>query len=74
MSEARMADEIRSGEYVTFVPQGGVPVTIVRYGGIYVRVISYGGTPVTYVKYGGQPIGLDSEMNLPDDVKEELGY
>ena len=69
-----MADEIHSGEYVTFVPTGGVPVTIVRYGGIYVRVISDGGTAVTYVKYGGQPIGLDSEMNLPDEIKEDLVY
>ena len=28
-----MADEIRSGDYVTFVRTGGIPVTVVRYGG-----------------------------------------
>ena len=28
-----MADELRSGDYVTFVRTGGIPVTVVRYGG-----------------------------------------
>lgn len=28
-----MADEIRSGEFVTFVRQGGILVSLVRYGG-----------------------------------------
>ncbi len=69
-----MPDQIRSGQYVTFVGQGGIPVTVVRYGGIYVRVTSDGGTPVTYVKYGGTPISVDNEMDLPEDVRDDLGY
>jgi hypothetical protein len=69
-----MADDVLSGEYVTFVTQGGSPVTIVRLGGVYVRVTSYGGKPVTFVKYGGTPISVDSESLLPEDVKEDMGY
>jgi hypothetical protein len=73
-AEAKMADQILSGEYVTFVGQGGAPVTIVRYGGTYVRVTSYGGKAVTYVRYGGTPIFIDREVDLPEEVKEELRY
>jgi hypothetical protein len=69
-----MPDQIHSGEYVSFVRQGGVPVTIVKYGGLYVRVISYGGKPVTFVRSGGTLISVDLEAELPEDVKEEIGY
>jgi hypothetical protein len=67
-------DQIASGEYVTFVAVGGIPVTVVRYGGTYVRITSYGGIQVTYVKYGGNPITVDTERELPEEVKEEMGY
>jgi hypothetical protein len=72
--EVAMPDQIRSGQYVSFVGQGGISVTVVRYGGVFVRVTSDGGTPVTYVKYGGTPISVDNEMDLPEEVREELGY
>ena len=62
-----MADSVLSGEYVTFVRQGGIPVTIVR-------VISYGGKPVTFVRSGGVEISIDREAELPEFVKEEIGY
>jgi hypothetical protein len=39
-----------------------------------VRITSYGGTQVTYVKYGGVPITVDTERELPEEVKEEMGY
>lgn len=68
-----MPEEIRSGEYISFVGQGGIPVTVVRYDGLFVRVISYGGTPVTYVKYGGTPISVDNELDLPEEIREDLG-
>jgi hypothetical protein len=72
--EGAMADQVSSGEYVTFVPQGGIPVTIVRYGGTFVRVVFYGGKPVTYVRSGGQQVSVPAEAELPEFVKEELGY
>jgi hypothetical protein len=72
--EGAMADQISSGEYVTFVPYGGIPVTIVKYGGIFVRVVSYGGKQVTYVRSGGAEIAIPREAELPEFVKEELGY
>lgn len=69
-----MAEQVSSGEYVTFVPQGGIPVTIVRYGGTFVRVLFYGGKPVTYVRSGGQLVSVPTEAELPEFVKEELDY
>lgn len=69
-----MADSILSGEYITFVRQGGIPVTIVRGKGIFVRVASYGGKPVTFVRSGGVEISIDREAELPEFVKEEIGY
>jgi hypothetical protein len=69
-----MADQITSGEYGTFVRAGGIPVTIVRYGGTFVRVVFYGGKPVTYVRSGGQEISIPMEAELPEFVKEDLGY
>jgi hypothetical protein len=72
--EVHMAEEIRSGEYITFVRDGGVPVTIVHYGGVFVRVTSFGGKLVTCVKSGGTQISVDIEAELPEDVKEEIGY
>ena len=69
-----MSDTIASGEWVTFVHQGGIPVTIVRYGGTYVRVIVYGGKKVTFVHSGGIPVTVDSEARLPDEVKQEIDY
>jgi hypothetical protein len=72
--EVHMADEIQSGEYITFVQDGGTPVTIVHFGGVFVRVISYGGKLVTCVQSGGTPISVDIEAELPEDVKEEIGY
>jgi len=72
--EVNVTDQVLSGEYVTFVAQGGIPVTVVRYGGTYVRITSYGGKQVTYVKYGGAPITVDTERELPEEVKEEMGY
>jgi len=45
-----MADELRQGENVTFVRQGGIPVKVVRYGGTFVRLLPYGGTLVTAVR------------------------
>jgi len=65
-----MADQIYSGDFVTFVRQGGIPVTIVRSGGTYVRVTNYGGKPETYVKYGGTPIFVDREAELSEEIKE----
>jgi hypothetical protein len=72
--EVHMAKEIRSGEYITFVREGGTPVTIVHYGGIFVRVTSYGGKMVTCVRSGGTPISVDIEAELPEYVKDEIGY
>ncbi len=72
--EVVMPDQIRSGEYISFVRQGGIPVTIVKYGGLYVRVVSYGGKPVTFVRSGGTPISVDMEAELPEEIKEEIGY
>jgi hypothetical protein len=69
-----MAENLLTGEFVTFIPQGGLPVSIVRYGGIYVRVTRYGGKQVTHVPYGGTPITIDREAELPEDVKEQIGY
>ena len=69
-----MADSITTGDNVTFVPYGGIQVTIVRDGGTFVRVLSYGGKQVTYVRSGGAPISIDREAELPEFVKEELGY
>ncbi len=69
-----MPDNISSGEYITFVRYGGIPVTIVRHGGTFVRVTSFGGKQVTYVRNGGTPIYVDREAELPEDVKEDLGY
>ena len=69
-----MADEFTPGEFVTFVRQGGIPVSIVRYGGTYVRVARYGGKQVTFVSYGGTPISVDKEAELPEDIKETLGF
>ncbi len=59
-----MPKQIRSGEYISFVGQGGIPVTVVRYGGLFVRVISYGGTPIS----------VDNELDLPEEIREDLGY
>jgi hypothetical protein len=73
-TEVTMPDQIRSGEYITFVHQGGIPVTIVKYGGIYVRVTSYGGKAVTFVRSGGTLISIGMEAELPEEIKEELGY
>jgi len=67
-----MADQVNTGEYVTFIAYGGIPVTIVRYGGTFVRPVSYGGKRVTNVRYGGQQISIDREAELPEFVKEEL--
>jgi hypothetical protein len=39
-----------------------------------VRVIRYEGKPVTFVKYGGTQIYIDREAELPEEIKEELGY
>jgi hypothetical protein len=72
--EAGMAENLLTGEFITFIPRGGLPVSIVRYGGIYVRVTRYGGKQVTYVPYGGTPITIDREAELPEDVKEQIGY
>jgi hypothetical protein len=72
--EAIMPDQVISGDYVTFVRQGGIPVTVARQGGVYVRVIRYGGKPVTYVKHGGALVTVDREAYLPEDVQEEIGY
>jgi hypothetical protein len=72
--EAGMVEKLLTGEFVTFVPYGGLPVSIVRYGGIYVRVTRYGGKQVTYVPHGGTPITIDREAELPEDVKEQVGY
>ena len=69
-----MVEEILSGEYITFVQDGGTPVTIVHNGGVFVRVTSFGGKQVTCVQSGGTPISVDIEAELPDDVKEEIGY
>ncbi len=69
-----MAEEIRSGDYVTFVRQGGIPVSLVRYGGTYVRVTGSGGKPVTFVQYGGEPISVDDEKRLPEEIRELLGF
>lgn len=69
-----MAQELRSGEYVTFVRQGGIPVTVVRSGGTYVRVTPHGGTLVTNVRYGGIRVYVDNERELPEEVKEDIGY
>ncbi len=69
-----MADEIRSGEYITFVRYGGTPVSIVRQGGTFVRVTQYGGKPVTFVRSGGTPVFVERVAELPEEVKEELGY
>jgi hypothetical protein len=68
-----MPDEIKPGEFVTFVRQGGIPVSIVRYGGTYVRIASSGGKLVTYASYGGTPVSVDREDQLPEDIKEMLG-
>lgn len=69
-----MAEDLLTGDFVTFVPHGGLAVSIVRYGGVYVRVTRYGGKQVTYVPYGGTPITIDREAELPEDVKELIGY
>lgn len=69
-----MAASVSSGEYVTFVRQGGIPVTLVRDRGTFVRVIGYGGKPVTLVRSGGVEISIDREAELPEFVKEEIGY
>jgi hypothetical protein len=69
-----MTETIMSGEYVSFVREGGIPVTIVKYGGTYVRVTWSGGKQVRYVPYGGTPITVDREANLPEDIQRELGY
>jgi hypothetical protein len=74
LSGGMMAEQVLSGEYVTFVRSGGIPVTIVRYGGTFVRVVFYGGKQVTYVRSGGQEISIPMEAELPEFVKEELGY
>jgi hypothetical protein len=72
--EVGMAENLLTGEFVTFIPHGGMPVSIVRYGGVYVRVTRYGGKQVTYVPYGGTPITIDREAELPEDVKEQISY
>jgi hypothetical protein len=69
-----VSDQIKSGEYITFVAQGGIPVSVARYGGTYVRITSFGGKQVTFVKFGGVPITVDTERELPEEVKEEMGY
>ena len=69
-----MAENLLTGEFVTFIPHGGLPVSIVHYGGVYVRVTRYGGKQVTYVPYGGTPITIDREAELPEEVKEQIGY
>jgi hypothetical protein len=69
-----MADQVFSGDTITFVRQGGVPVTVVRRGGIFVRVASSGGKPVRYVPHGGALITVERESELPEDVKEQIGY
>jgi hypothetical protein len=72
--EAGMVENLFTGEFVTFIPIGGLPVSIVRYGGVYVRVSRYGGKPVTFVPHGGKPISIDREAELPEDIKEQIGY
>ncbi len=69
-----MPDQVLSGDWITFVREGGIPVKVVRTGGIYVRVISYGGKPVSYDRYNGTPITVESEALLPDYIKEDIGY
>jgi hypothetical protein len=69
-----MAEIFRPGEFVTFVPQRGIPVRLVRYGGTYVRVSRAGGKPVTYSKFEGEPIMVDCEAELPEELKEIMGY
>jgi hypothetical protein len=69
-----MAEKLLTGDFVTFSPYGGLPVSIVRYGGTYVRVLRYGGKQVTYVPNGGTPITIDREAELPEEVKQQIGY
>jgi hypothetical protein len=69
-----MTEKLLTGDFVTFVHFGGLPVSIVRYGGTYVRILRYGGKQVTYVPNGGTPITIDREAELPEDVKEQIGY
>ena len=69
-----MAGNFKPGEFITFVPQGGIPVRLVRYGGTYVRVLRTGGKAVTFSKYEGEPINVDRETDLPEELKEMLGY
>jgi hypothetical protein len=72
--EKPMPDEFFPGEFVTFVRQGGIPVSIVRYGGVYVRITRSGGKSVTFNQFGGTPITVDNERELPEEVREALGF
>ena len=64
-----MAENLLTGEFVTFIPHGGLPVSIVHYGGVYVRVTRYGGKQVTYVPYGGTPITIVATADERDEAE-----
>ncbi len=68
-----MPEQLYSGDWISFVRQGGIPVTVVRYGGTYVRVTRFGGKEVTFVRNGGTLITVEDEALLPEDVKEQIG-
>ena len=69
-----MADKITTDEFVTFVPRDGIPVRLARYGGTFVRVARYGGKTVTVSNHEGEAISVNREDELPEEIKEILGY
>ncbi len=66
--------ELQPGDFVTFVPSGGIPVRLTRYGGTFVRLARAGGRLVTFSRYEGEAITVDREADLPDELKQTLGY
>ena len=66
--------ELQPGDFVTFVPSGGIPVRLTRYGGTFVRLARAGGRQVTFSRYEGEAITVDRETDLPEDLKQELSY
>jgi len=76
-----MTDVFAPGEFATFVKQGGKlnPCPSLRgakrRGNLtFVCVLKYGGKAVTLDKYEGTPISVDREDQLPEEVKEIMGY